>query len=179
MHIDLTKATTAEEKTNKKANKMSKSIVIRIADSGAVCTFSLSNGIITPIVSGGCDPAHVCSRSGAVLTGTVEEILAFVEDAFNRDQCTVEADLYRAELVETIDATIIEAGNGLPYIGDLIYSGETNMVYRIATCSRVQVGGNGKGNSVDVTLIEAGSPDDYTESAFANILDCQVDLEEV
>jgi hypothetical protein len=31
---------------------------------------------------------------------------------------------------------------------------------------------------MDVTLIEAGSPDDYTETAFADILECQVDLEE-
>ena len=78
----------------------------------------------------------------------------------------------------TIKASIIEAGNGLPYLGDLVYSGETNMVYKITTCSRVQVGGNGKGNSVEVTLIETGSPDDYTEAAFADILDCRVDLEE-
>ena len=78
----------------------------------------------------------------------------------------------------TIKASIIEAGNGLPYLGDLVYSGETNMVYKITACSRVQVNGNGKGNSVDVTLIEAGDPDDYTETAFAEILDCQVDLEE-
>jgi hypothetical protein len=78
----------------------------------------------------------------------------------------------------TIKASIIEAGNGLPYLGDLVYSGETNTVYRITACSRVQVNGNGKGNSVDVTLIEAGDPDDYTETAFADILDCQVDLEE-
>ena len=89
-----------------KANKMSKSIVIRVKDSGAVCTFSLSNGIITPIESGGCDAAYVCFRSGAALTGTVEEILASVADAFNLDQCTVEGDLYPPELVETIDATI-------------------------------------------------------------------------
>jgi hypothetical protein len=52
------------------------------------------------------------------------------------------------------------------------------MVYKITACSRVQVGGNGKGNSVEVTLIEAGDPDDYTESAFDSILDCRVDLEE-
>lgn len=78
----------------------------------------------------------------------------------------------------TIKASIIEAGNGLPYLGDLVYSGETNMVYKITACSRVQVGGNGKGNSVEVTLIETGSPDDYTESALADILDCRVDLEE-
>ena len=78
----------------------------------------------------------------------------------------------------TIKASIIEAGNGLPYLGDLVYSGETNMVYKITACSRVQVGGNGKGNSVDVTLIEAGDPDDYTESAFADILDCLIDLQE-
>jgi len=76
----------------------------------------------------------------------------------------------------TIKASIIEAGNGLPYLGDLVYSGETNTVYRIATCSRVQVGNNGRGNSVEVTLIEAGSPDDYTETAFADILDCRVDI---
>lgn len=78
----------------------------------------------------------------------------------------------------TIKASIIEAGNGLPYLGDLVYSGDTNTVYKITTCSRVQVGGDGKGNSVDVTLIEAGSPDDYSMTAFADILDCQVDLEE-
>ena len=157
---------------------MKSTIFIRIKDSNTLCTFSLTNGIISTIFSGGCDPAHVCKRAGAVLTGTTDEILASVEAAFNRDQCTVEDDLYRAELVETIDATIVEAGNGLPYTGDLVYSGETNMVYRIATCSRVQVNGNGKGNSVEVTLIETGSPDDYTESALANILDCRVDLQE-
>ena len=78
----------------------------------------------------------------------------------------------------TIKASIIEAGNGLPYLGDLVYSGETNMVYKITACSRVQVGGNGKGNSVQVTLIEAGDPDDYTEAAFSDILDCRIDLEE-
>lgn len=78
----------------------------------------------------------------------------------------------------TIKASIIEAGNGLPYLGDLVYSGETNTVFKITTCSRVQVGGNSKGNSVEVTLIEAGSPDDYSMTAFADILDCQVDLEE-
>ena len=157
---------------------MKSTIVISIKDSGSVCTFSLKNGIISTLSSGGCDPAYVCKRAGAVLTGTTDEILASVEAAFNRDQCTVEDDLYRAELVETIKASIIEAGNGLPYVGDLVYSGETNMVYRLATCSRVQVNSNGKGNSMDVTLIEAGSPDDYTENAFADILDCRVDLEE-
>ena len=52
------------------------------------------------------------------------------------------------------------------------------MVYRLATCSRVQTNNNGKGNSMDVTMIEAGSPDDYTENAFADILECQVDIEE-
>ena len=78
----------------------------------------------------------------------------------------------------TIKASIIEAGNGLPYLGDLVYSGETNMVYKITTCSRVQTNSNGKGNSMDVTLIEAGCPDDYTETAFADIGECQVDLEE-
>ena len=157
---------------------MKSTIVIRIKDSNHVCTFSLRNGIISEVVSGGCDPAHVFRRAGAVLIGTTDEILASVESAFNRDQCSVEDDLYRAELVETIDATIVEAGNGLPYVGDLVYSGETNMVYRLVTCSRVQTNSNGKGNSMDVTLIEAGSPDDYTEKAFADILDCQVDLEE-
>jgi hypothetical protein len=157
---------------------MKSNIVITIKDSGSVCTFSLDKGIISILSSGGCDPAYICQRAGAVLTGTTDEILASVEAAFNRDQCTVEDDLYRADLVEQFAAEIVEAGNGLPYVGDLVYSGETNTVYRLATCSRVQVGNNGKGNSVEVTLIEAGSPDDYTETAFANILDCQVDLEE-
>ena len=157
---------------------MKSTIVIRIKDSNSLCTFSLRNGIISQVVSGGCDPAHVCKRAGAVLTGTTDEILASVEAAFNRDQCTVEDDLYRAELVETINATIVEAGNGLPYVGDLVYSGETNMVYRLVTCSRVQTNSNGKGNSMDVTLIEAGSPDDYTQHAFDDILDCRVDIEE-
>jgi hypothetical protein len=157
---------------------MKSNIVIRIKDSGSVCTFSIKNGIISTLYSGGCDPAYVCKRAGAVLTGSAKEILASVEAAFNRDQCTVEDDLYRADLVETINAEIVEAGNGLPYVGDLVYSGETNMVYRLATCSRVQVNSNGKGNSMDVTLIEAGSPDDYTENAFADILDCRVDIEE-
>jgi flavodoxin len=157
---------------------MKSNIVISIKDSGSVCTFSVKNGIIRPITSGGCEPAYVCRRAGAVLTGTIDEILASVEAAFNRDQCTVEDDLYRANLVETINAQIIEAGNGLPYVGDLVYSGDTNMVYRVATCSRVWSGGLGRGNSVEVTLIEAGSPDDYTETAFSDILDCQVDLEE-
>ena len=155
-----------------------KSLVISIKDSNHVCTFSLKNCIFSPIVSGGCDPAHVCRRAGAVLTGTTDQILASVESAFNRDQCTTEDDIYRADLVETINATIVEAGNGLPYVGDLVYSGETNMVYRLVTCSRVQTNSNGKGNSMDVTLIEAGSPDDYTETAFADIGECQVDLEE-
>jgi hypothetical protein len=155
-----------------------KSLVISIKDSNHVCTFSLRNETITTISSGGCDAAHVLRRAGAILTGTTQEILASVEAAFNRDQCTVEDDLYRAELVETFQASIIEAGNGLPYLGDLVYSVETNMVYKITACSRVQVGGNGKGNSVEVTLIETGSPDDYTESAFDSILDCRVDLEE-
>jgi len=156
---------------------MKSNIVISVKDSGSVCTFSLKNGIISTLSSGGCDPAYVCQRAGAVLTGTSTEILASVEEAFNRDQCTIEDDLYRAELVETIDAKIVEAGNGLPYVGDLVYSGETNMVYRLATCSRVQTNASGKGNSMDVTLIEAGSPDDYTENAFADILECQVDID--
>ena len=157
---------------------MKSTIVIRIKDSNSLCTFSLRNGIISQVVSGGCDPAHVCKRAGAVLTGTTDEILAAVEAAFNLDQCTTEDDIYRADLVETITATIVEAGNGLPYVGDLVYSGETNMVYRLVTCSRVQTNSNGKGNSMDVTLIEAGCPDDYTETAFADIGECQVDLEE-
>jgi len=156
---------------------MKSNIVISVKDSGSVCTFSLKNGIISTLSSGGCDPAYVCQRAGAVLTGSTKEILASVEAAFNRDQCTIEDDLYRAELVETIDAKIVEAGNGLPYVGDLVYSGETNMVYRLATCSRVQTNASGKGNSMDVTLIEAGSPDDYTETAFADILECQVDID--
>ena len=126
-----------------------KSLVISVKDSNHVCTFSLRNGIISQVVSGGCDPAHVCRRAQVNLHGTTDEILAAVEAAFNSDQCTTEDDLYRADLVETINATIVEAGNGLPYTGDLVYSGETNMVYRIATCSRVQVNGNGKGNSVE------------------------------
>ena len=94
---------------------------------------------------------------------------------------TAEANKQRKQIPmskSTIKASIIEAGNGLPYLGDLVYSGETNMVYKITTCSRVQVGGNGKGNSVEVTLIEAGSPDDYSMTAFADMLDCRVDLEE-
>ena len=155
-----------------------KSLVISVKDSNHVCTFSLRNGIISQVVSGGCDPAHVCRRAQVNLHGTTDEILAAVEAAFNLDQCTTEDDIYRADLVETINATIVEAGNGLPYVGDLVYSGETNMVYRLVTCSRVQTNSNGKGNSMDVTLIEAGCPDDYTETAFADIGECQVDLEE-
>jgi len=155
---------------------MKSTIVISVKDSNHVCTFSLKNGIISQIVSGGCDPAYVCRRAQANLHGTTDEILASVEAAFNRDQCTVEDDLYRADLVEQFAAEIVEAGNGLPYVGDLVYSQETNMVYRLATCSRVQVNSNGKGNSVEGSLIEAGSPDDYSESAFADIIDCRVDI---
>ena len=176
VQIDLTKATTAEANKQRKQITMKSNIVISIKDSGSVCTFSLKNGIISEIVSGGCDPAYICKRAGAVLTGTTDEILASVEAAFNRDQCTVEDDLYRADLVEQFAAEIVEAGNGLPYVGDLVYSQETNMVYRLATCSRVQVNSNGKGNSVEGSLIEAGSPDDYSESAFADIIDCRVDI---
>lgn len=153
-----------------------KSIVISVNSINHVCTFSVTKGAIVTISSGGCDAAHVLRRANAILTGTTHEILASVEAAFNHDLCTAEDDLYRAELLETFESTIIESGNGLPYTGDLVYSGETNMVYRIATCSRVQVNGLGKGNSVEVTLIEAGCPDDYSEAAFGNILDCQVDL---
>ena len=87
---------------------MKSTIVIRIKDSNSLCTFSLRNGIISQVVSGGCDPAHVCRRAGAILTGTTDEILASVEAAFNRDQCTVEDDLYRAELVETSNDEIVE-----------------------------------------------------------------------
>jgi hypothetical protein len=162
---------------------MSKStIVITIADSNSLCTFAITKGIISEMISGGIDSAQVCRRGKAVLTGTTEQIVAECERVFNLANSdgseSDESNPYYGHLIETSHGTIYEAGNSLPYTGDLIYSGETNTVYRIAHCSRVQTNANGMGNSMDVTLIEAGSPDDYTESAFADIIDCRVDLEE-
>lgn len=162
---------------------MSKStIVITIADSNSLCTFAITKGIIYEMISGGIDSAQVCRQAKATLTGTTENILAECERAFNlaNSDASESDDLnqYHGHVIQTIEATIIEAGNGLPYTGDLVYSGDTNTIYRIAHCSRVQTHSSGMGNSMDVTLIEAGDPDDYTESAFADILDCRVDLEE-
>lgn len=150
-----------------------KSLVISLKDSNHVCTFSLRKGIISPIVSDGCDPAYVLRMANATLAGSVESIVAECERAFN-----INGSEYVGSIEPTRRGEIVDAGNGLPYTGDLVYSCEANTVYRIAHCSRVQANANGKGNSMDVTLIEAGSPDDYTESAFDDILDCRVDLEE-
>ena len=151
-----------------------------MADSESLCTFAVTNGVVADLIRGGIDSAQVCRRAKAVLTGTTEEIIAECERAFNLftpDGSDSDAHFpYYAHQLSTFEAEIVEAGNGLPYLGDLVYSGDTNTVYRVAHCSRVQVNGNGKGNSVEVTLIEAGSPDDYSEEAFGNILDCRVDL---
>ena len=162
-------------------NQLTKStIVLTIADSESFCTFAITKGIVSDLIRGGIDSAQVCRRGKAILTGTTEEIVAECERAFNLFTSTgSESDEhfpYYAHEISTFEAKIVEAGNGLPYLGDLVYAQETNMVYRIAHCSRVQVNGNGKGNSVDVTLIEAGSPDDYSEESFADILECRVDL---
>jgi len=162
-------------------NQLTKStIVLTIADRNSLCTFAITNGIISEMISGGIDSAQVCRQGKAVLTGTTEQIVSECERAFNLANSdgseSDENNPYYAHQIATFEAEIVESGNGLPYIGDLVYSGDTNMVYRIARCSRVQVNGNGKGNSIEVTLIEAGLPDDYTESAFADILDCRVDL---
>jgi len=151
-----------------------------MADSESLCTFAITNGNVADLIRGGIDSAQVCRRGKAVLTGTTEQIVAECERAFNiftsNGSDSDKNFPYYAHQIATFEAEIVESGNGLPYIGDLVYSGDTNMVYRIARCSRVQVNGNGKGNSIEVTLIEAGLPDDYTESAFADILDCRVDL---
>ena len=152
---------------------MKSTLVLTLKDSGSSCTFAVIGGVVHQIISGGIDAAQVLRKANAVLDCSAEQMASECTRAFNSSN----DGEYVATLVETIDAQIIEAGNGLPYVGDLVYSGETNMVYRLVTCSRVQTNNNGKGNSMDVTLIEAGSPDDYTETAFADILECQVDID--
>jgi hypothetical protein len=155
-------------------------IVLTMADSESICTFAITKGIVSDLILGGINSAQVLRKANAILTGTTEEIVAECERAFNSYNSngseSEEYFPYYAHEISTFEAEIVEAGNGLPYTGDLVYSGETNTVYRIAKCSRVQVNGNGKGNSVDVILIEAGDPDDYSEESFADILECRVDL---
>jgi len=156
---------------------MKSNIVISIKDSGSVCTFSLSNGIITTISSGGCDPAYVCKRAGAVLIGTTDEIVASVEAAFNRDQCTVEDDLYRAELVESFEAEIFEAGNGLPGFGDTVLCNDE--LYQIVTPNdviRISTNGPGQGNSIEVMLVTVGNQCDLTDEQWDAVHDGPVVL---
>jgi hypothetical protein len=152
-------------------------IVISIKDSGSVCTFSIKNGIISTLSSGGCDPAYVCKRAGAVLTGTTDEILASVESAFNRDQCTVEDDLYRAELVESFEATIYEAGNGLPGFGDTVLADDE--FYTIVTPDehlRISTNGPGQGNSIEATLVAVGNQCDLSDEEWDAVHDGSVVL---
>jgi hypothetical protein len=156
---------------------MKSNIVISIKDSGSVCTFSIKNGIISTLSSGGCDPAYVCQRAGAVLTGTPEEILASVEAAFNCDQCTVEDDLYRAELVESFEATIYEAGNGLPGFGDTVLADDE--FYTIVTPDehlRISTNGPGQGNSIEATLVSIGNQCDLTDEEWDVVHDGSVVL---
>jgi hypothetical protein len=156
---------------------MKSTIVISVKDSNHVCTFSLKNGIISEIVSGGCDPAYICKRAGADLTGSTKEILASVESAFNRDQCTVEDDLYRAELVETAEATIYEAGNGLPGFGDMVLADD--QIWKIVTPDsdlRIETNGAGQGNSIKATLVAVGSQCDLTDDQWDDIYDGSVVL---
>jgi len=156
---------------------MKSTIVISIKDSGSVCTFSLNNEVITTISSGGCDAAYICRRAGAVLTGTTEEIVASVEAAFNRDQCTVEDDLYRADLVETIQATIYEAGNGFPGFKDTVLAEDE--LWQIVTPDsdlRISTNGPGQGNSIEATMIAVGNQCDLTDEQWDAVHDGPVVL---
>jgi hypothetical protein len=156
---------------------MKSTLVISVKDSNTLCTFSIKNGIISIISSGGCDPAYVCRRAGASLTGSPEEIVASVEAAFNLDQCTVEDDLYRAELVESFEATIYEAGNGLPGFADTVLADDE--IYTIVTPDehlRISTNGPGQGNSIEATLVAVGNQCDLSDEEWDAVHDGSVVL---
>jgi hypothetical protein len=74
-----------------------------------------------------------------------------------------------------IQATIIEAGNGLPGVGDLVYDSNGNTVYRIVESNgRISTNGPGIGNSIEASLEEAGDPYDYSQEEWEQVSDCRV-----
>jgi len=71
-----------------------------------------------------------------------------------------------------IKATITEAGNGLPEIGEICYDRITDTVYFIRGwdgSDRIHVHGHGRGNSVNVLLEIRGSASDTTEAEWESI----------
>ena len=69
-----------------------------------------------------------------------------------------------------IEATITEAGNGLPSVGELVYCASTNTVYRItSTGDNISTHAGGRGNSIAATLEDAGEPADYTDEEFSSM----------
>lgn len=86
---------------------------------------------------------------------------------------------HSAYMQTKIEATIVEAGNGLPGVGALVYDAESNTVYRIvSTNGRIATNGPGCGNSIEATLEEAGDPSDYSDGEWEAVSDCRVDVAE-
>jgi hypothetical protein len=121
------------------------------------------------VICGCCEkPIKYCGCLGATIRASVKER--------SKNSETLKPKM----IMQTqIEATIIEAGNGLPGVGALVYDAESNTVYRIvASNGRISTNGCGCGNSIDATLEEAGDPSDYSDEEWEAVSDCRVDLAE-
>jgi hypothetical protein len=69
-----------------------------------------------------------------------------------------------------MQATIIENGNGLPNVGEMVYDATSDTVYRItASDGRISTNGSGRGNSMTATVEDIGSASDLTDDEWENI----------
>lgn len=69
-----------------------------------------------------------------------------------------------------MQATIIENGNSLPNVGEMVYDASTDTVYRITDSDgRISTNGPGRGNSMTVTVEGIGSASGLTEQQWENI----------
>lgn len=67
-------------------------------------------------------------------------------------------------------ARIHEQGNGLPSLGELVYSSGDNAVWRVSRWDKTdQIGTHALGNFVDVILEYVGGPEDISEDEWSDI----------
>lgn len=69
-----------------------------------------------------------------------------------------------------MEATIIENGNGLPNVGEMVYDPSTDTVYRIiGSNGRISTNGAGRGNSLTATVEDIGSASDLSGDEWETI----------
>jgi hypothetical protein len=142
------------------SSSSSSTIVLTLKDEVSSCTFAIIDGVVHQIISGGIDAAQVLRRANAILDCTQEQMASECTRAFNSSN----DGEYVAIIEETRQATIYEAGNGLPGFGDTVLADDE--IWQIVTPDsdiRISTNGPGQGNSIEATLVAMANQNDLTD----------------